>query len=101
MFFTYAEILVKAQYKRKNATGYHIGAKYCHDAAGWLESAEVGVFFVQSATGKTVTEYGIKPIPTTCRHKLPVIVKPLSDAGIGFTLQANRITNNKNSIYNE
>ncbi|RHJ65633.1 hypothetical protein DW110_07805 [Phocaeicola plebeius] len=26
----------------KNATGYHIGAKCCHDVASWLDSAGVG-----------------------------------------------------------
>lgn len=30
MFFNYAKILVKAQYKTKNTTNYHIDAKCRH-----------------------------------------------------------------------
>jgi len=54
----------------KNATGYHIGAKCCHDVASWL-------FFALSAVGRAIAEYGMMPLPTTCCHKLPVSRKAI------------------------
>ncbi|HAY01314.1 MAG TPA: hypothetical protein DCX72_08735 [Bacteroides uniformis] len=85
----------------KCATGYRTSAKCCHDAAGWLESAGLGFsLYSRQPEGLLRNMELSQSLPlaaTSCQS----VVKPLSDTGIGFTLQTNRITNNKNSICNE
>lgn len=85
----------------KNATDYHIGAKCCHGVAEWLDYAGFGFSLHRRQPEGLLRNM-------QWRHSRPVAatncqsaVKPLSDADLGFTLQANRITNNKNSICNE